>query len=95
MLPFIKNILESMTLPLEQCSGSVGIERLMMAAQLCPPQGRDTEVTITSSGWKRDYLCWLLFPKHWGRKNQFPLVSLLFRYSIPHLFSGLLQHCAG
>lgn len=71
MLPFIKNVLEFMTWPPEQCSGSVGIERLMMAAQLSPPQGRDTELTITSSGWKKDYLCWLLFPKHWEKKFSF------------------------
>lgn len=97
ILPFIENRIESLPWPPEQCSGSVGIEGLMMATQLCPPRGRNTGLTITSSGWKRDYLCWLLFPKHWGKKNQnqFPLVSLLFRYSIPHLFSDLPQHCAG
>lgn len=33
MLTFIKNIFESLTWPPEQCSGSVGIERLMMASR--------------------------------------------------------------
>lgn len=34
ILTFIKNIFESLTWPPEQCSGSVGIEGLMMADQL-------------------------------------------------------------
>lgn len=93
ILPFIKNILESLTWPPER--GSVGIERWMMATQLCPAGGRNTALTITPSGWKGDYLCWLLFPKHWDKKKSvsfsFPFVQVQYSPFI----SDLLQHCAG
>lgn len=74
----------------------MGIEGLMMVTQLSAPRGRDTGLTSLLQAAK-EIICvgYCVLNTGEEKKNQFPLISLLFKYSIPHLSSGLLQHCAG